>query len=109
MLEESIEFAEQDFSERQLIEARNEAESILQLTERALAREQSEAPGELPEEERGAVQDAVAVLRESLAGKDYKRIRALTDVLNQASTPLAERMMNRALSTALEGKKLGEV
>jgi molecular chaperone DnaK len=109
MLEESIEFAEQDFSERQLIEARNEAESVLPLTERALAREQSEAPGELPEDERRAVEDALAALRESLAGKDYKRIRALTDVLNQASTPLAERMMNRALSTALEGKKLGEV
>jgi hypothetical protein len=31
------------------------------------------------------------------------------DVLNQASTPLAERMMNRALGAALEGKKLGDV
>ena len=109
MLEESIEFAEQDFSERQLIEARNEAESVVTLTEKALAREQSEAPGELPADERHAVDDALAALRESLTGKDYKRIRALTDVLNQASMPLAERMMNRALATALEGKKLGEV
>jgi molecular chaperone DnaK len=109
MLEESIEFAEQDFTERQLIEARNEAESVLHLTEKALARERAEAPGELPEEERAAVEGAMAALRESLAGTDYKRVRALTDVLNQASTPLAERMMNRALSTALEGKKLGDV
>src|ERR1700722_4775244 len=37
MLEESIEFAEQDFSQRQLIEARNEAESILRATEKSLA------------------------------------------------------------------------
>jgi molecular chaperone DnaK len=109
MLEESIEFAEQDFTERQLIEARNEAESVLHATEKALAREQAEAPGELPEEERRAVEDAVASLREAIGGTDYKRIRALTDVLNQASMPLAERMMNRALATALEGKKLGEV
>ena len=109
MLEESIEFAEQDFTERQLIEARNEAESVLHLTEKALVRERAEAPGELPEEERAAVEGAMAALRESLAGTDYKRVRALTDVLNQASTPLAERMMNRALSTALEGKKLGDV
>jgi Fe-S protein assembly chaperone HscA len=109
MLEESIEFAEQDLTERQLIEARNEAESVLALTEKALAREHAEAPGELPEDERRAVEDAIAALRESLAGKDYKRIRALMDVLNQASMPLAERMMNRALATALEGKKLGDV
>jgi molecular chaperone DnaK (HSP70) len=109
MLEESIEYAEQDFSERQLIEARNEAESVLTLTARALSRELAEAPSELPAEERRAVEAAVAALRESLAGTDYKQVRALTDVLNQASTPLAERMMNRALGAALEGKNLGDV
>jgi molecular chaperone DnaK len=109
MLEESIEFAEQDFSQRQLIEARNEAESILHLTEKALARELSEAPGELPEAERIQIQSAISTLREALQGTDYKSIRAFGDVLNQASTPLAERMMNRALGEALEGKKLGDV
>jgi molecular chaperone DnaK len=109
ILEESIEFAEQDFSERQLIEARNEAESMLLATEKTLAREHAEAPGELPEEERRALDGAVAALREALAGTDYKRIRAFVDVLNQATTPLAERMMNRALATALEGKKLDDV
>jgi molecular chaperone DnaK (HSP70) len=109
ILEESIEFAEQDFSERQLIEARNEAETVLSATEKALAREKAEAPGELPEEERRAAEDAIAALHEALAGTDYKRIRGFIDVLNQASTPLAERIMNRALATALEGKKLGDV
>ena len=72
ILEESIEFAEQDFSERQLIEARNEAEAILLATEKALAREHVEAPGELSEEERRAMDDAVAALREAVAGTDYK-------------------------------------
>ena len=109
MLEESIEFAEQDFAERQLIEARNEAEAVLHAAEKALAREQAEAPEDLPDEERRAAEDAIAALRDSLSGSDYKRIRALTDVLNQATMPLAERMMNRALATALEGKKLGDV
>ena len=37
MLEESIEYAEQDFAERQVIEARTEAESILTATAKALA------------------------------------------------------------------------
>ncbi|HVA93938.1 MAG TPA: molecular chaperone DnaK [Candidatus Dormibacteraeota bacterium] len=109
MLEESIEFAEQDFSERQLIEARNEAESVLHATEKALAREQSEAPDDLPAEELRAIEAASAALREALAGTDYKSIRAFVDVLNQATTPLAERMMNRVLGTALEGKNLGDM
>ncbi len=56
-----------------------------------------------------AIEGAIAALREALAGTDYKSIRAFGDVLNQASTPLAERMMNRALGAALEGKNLGEV
>ena len=109
ILEESIEFAEQDFTERQMIEARNEAESILLATDKALAREMAEAPDDLAAEERRALDGAVAALREAVAGTDYKSIRAFVDVLNQATTPLAERMMNRALATALEGKKLGDV
>ena len=60
-------------------------------------------------EERQALDGAVAALREAVAGADYKRIRAFVDVLNQATMPLAERMMNRALGAALEGKNLGEV
>ncbi len=109
ILEESIEYAEQDFSERQLIEARNEAETVLNATEKALVREQTEAPGELPADERRAIEGAVAALREALAGRDYKQVRAFVDVLNQATTPLAERMMNRALATAFEGKQLDKV
>jgi molecular chaperone DnaK len=109
MLEESIVYAEQDFSERQLIEARNEAEIVLRATQKALEREQVEAPGETPAEERRALDVAVTTLRHAVAGTDYKRIRVFVDVLNQVSTPLAERMMNRALGAALEGKSLGEV
>jgi Fe-S protein assembly chaperone HscA len=109
ILEESIEYAEQDFSERQLIEARNEAETVLNATEKALVREQAEAPGELPADERRAIELAIAALREALAGRDYKQVRAFVDVLNQATTPLAERMMNRALATAFEGKQLDKV
>jgi molecular chaperone DnaK (HSP70) len=109
ILEESIEYAEQDFSERQLIEARNEAETVLNATEKALAREQNEAPGELSDEERRAIDGAVTALREALAGRDYKLVRQFVDVLNQATTPLAERMMNRALATAFEGKQLDKV
>jgi hypothetical protein len=72
-------------------------------------REQAEAPGDLPVEERHAIDGAIAALREALAGSDYKRTRAFVDVLNQATTPLAERMMNRALATAFEGKQLDKV
>ena len=72
-------------------------------------REQVEAPGELPDEERHAIEGAITALRQAVAGTDYKQVRAFVDVLNQATTPLAERMMNRALATAFEGKQLDKV
>jgi molecular chaperone DnaK (HSP70) len=106
MLEESIEHAEQDFTERQLIEARNEAEITLTATQKSLAREQAR---ELAPAERRAIDEAVAALREAMAGRDYKLIRAQLDTLNAATERLAELQMNRALSEALEGKRLGQV
>jgi molecular chaperone DnaK len=109
MLEESIEFAETDFAQRQLIEARNEADAILHATGKSLAQIDAEAPGEMPSDERGAVDTAVAALRAAAAGDDYKLIRTRVDELNQATLPLAERMMNRTLSGALAGKRLNDV
>jgi molecular chaperone DnaK len=106
MLEESIEYAEQDFADRQLVEARTEAESILSATAKAQA---TEAAARISGEERAAIDAAVAALKESAAGTDYKRVRVRIDELNQATTHLAEVMMNSAISTALEGRNLAEV
>ena len=106
MLEESIEFAEQDFSERQLIEARNEADTILKATERTLQREDL---SQLSREERSNIDESVANLRAAVAGTDYKEVRAQIDKLNEATTHLAELVMNGALQTALQGKRLDEV
>jgi molecular chaperone DnaK len=106
MLEESIEYAEQDFAERQVIEARTESESILAATQKALA---SPASASLSSQERATIHESVAALKESAAGDDYKLIRKCIDELNHTTTHLAELVMNGAVSTALEGRKLAEV
>lgn len=106
MLEESIEFAEQDFEERQVIEARNDAETILAATQKTLADDRA---GELSPDERRKIDQSVAELRAAVAGRDYKLIRARIDELNQATMHLAEILMNNALQTALGGKRLDEV
>src|ERR1700730_8743826 len=106
MLEESIEYAEQDFAERQVIEARTESEAILAATQKALT---SPASATLSSEEQAAIASSVAALKESVAGNDYKLIRKRIDELNQATTRLAELVMNGAVSTALEGRTLAEV
>jgi molecular chaperone DnaK/molecular chaperone HscA len=106
MLEESIQYAEQDFAERQVIEARTEAESILTATAKALANPQVAG---LSAEEGAKIVSGVAALKEAAAGNDYKLIRKRIDELNHATEHLAELLMNSAVSTALEGRKLAEV
>jgi len=106
MLEESIEYAEQDFAERQVIEARTESEAILSATAKALANAQA---NDLLGTERAKIASAVAVLKESVAGRDYKLIRQRIDELNHATEHLAELVMNSAISSALEGRKVAEV
>jgi molecular chaperone DnaK len=106
MLEESIEYAEQDFAERQVVEARTESESILTATAKAL----SHGPGAaLPAEERAKIDAAVAAVKESVAGTDYKLMRKRIDELNHATEQLAELLMNSAVTTALQGRNLADV
>jgi Fe-S protein assembly chaperone HscA len=106
MLEESIEYAEQDFAQRQVIEARTESDAILAATQKALASAQA---ANLSSEEHSAIEASAAALKESAVGSDYKLIRKRIDELNHATLHLAELVMNSAVSTALQGRKLAEV
>jgi len=106
MLEESIEYAEQDFAERQVIEARTEADSILIATTKALANSNA---AHLSAQERAKIDESVAALKNAVQGSDYKLIRRRIDELNHATEHLAELLMNSAVQSALEGKKLAEV
>jgi Fe-S protein assembly chaperone HscA len=106
MILESVEHAEADFAATQLIAARNEAETSLRATTRALAEEQAQ---ELSAEERRTIEAARAALEESIKTEDYRLIRQRLDDLNQATHHLAELLMNTAVQTALKGKRPDEV
>ena len=106
MLEESIEYAEQDFAERQSIEARTEAESIFAATAKGLGNVQA---SNLSAQERATIDAAIAALKEAAAGNDYKLIRKRIDELNHATQHLAELMMNTAVNAALAGRNVGDV
>jgi Fe-S protein assembly chaperone HscA len=106
MLEESIEYAEQDFAERQTIEARTEAESILTATTKALANPNAAA---LNDSERARIDALIVALKSQVRGTDYKLIRRQIEELNHATEHLAELLMNSAVQSALQGKNLAEV
>ena len=103
MILESIEKAEDDFKERQVREARVEADTILAAVEKA---RQHEAWFDLSEEERSACQTALNQLLVVYHGDDHLLIRAHIDKLNAATQKLAENMMNTAVRGALKGTKI---
>jgi molecular chaperone DnaK len=103
MLEESFDHAEDDVSARLLIEARNDGDSMLRATRKALV------SATLDGEERAAIDTALARLEQAMQGTDYNRIRDLTDELNRVTTPLAQRIMDASIKEALERKSVDEV
>jgi molecular chaperone DnaK (HSP70) len=103
MIRESIDLAESDLKERQVREARVEADNILVALEKA---ERDNAYSQLTPEEKQQIERAVQGLRQAYHGEDYVLIRSRIDELNSATMKLAEMMMNSAVSQALKGTKI---
>ena len=103
MLLESFDYAEEDFRQRQVIEARNEAETIVTALGKGRG---SPAWEQLKPEERRRIAKLEKSLNVVKQGEDYRAIRKAIDDLNQATTHLAELMMDSAVATALKGKTM---
>jgi molecular chaperone DnaK len=106
MLIDSFEFAEEDVRKRQLIEARNEAETVMRAAEKALA---GQAQGLIDDEERTGIRRALDDLRQAVGGDDHQLIRERIKALDDASQHLAEIIMDSALVSALKDRKASEV
>jgi molecular chaperone DnaK len=105
MILDSFDNAEEDFRRRQVIEARNEADTILAALEKG---KKSPAWGKLTTDEKkhiAKMEKALIAVREE---DDYSAIRKAIDALNQGTTRLAELMMDSAVSSALKGKNMDE-
>jgi Fe-S protein assembly chaperone HscA len=103
MIRESYERAEDDFRERQVREARVEADAILAATEKAKA---NDAWLALSDIERQKIDLAVNQLLVVYNSEDHTLIRDHIDNVNTATLKLAENMMNTAVRGALKGTKI---
>jgi molecular chaperone DnaK/molecular chaperone HscA len=103
MILDSFDNAETDIQERQKIEAKNEAETILVAVKKG---KKHEAWQQLSSEEIEKIEQAIGFLEAAAEGGDYRQIRAGIERLDKATRRFAELMMDNAVSGAMQGKTM---
>ena len=103
MILDSFDHAESDISERQTIEAKNEAETILAAVDKGKTHT---AWQQLTSKELETIDQSGTELRASVKGGDYKLIRRSIDTLDKATRRFAELMMDTTLASAMKGQTM---
>ena len=78
--------AESDKKQREAIDVKNEADSLIYATEKSV----KELGDKVKPADKQAIDDAVAALKKALEGNDTEDIKAKTEALKQASYKIAE-------------------
>lgn len=100
MILESYNKAEEDLKERQVREARVEADAVLGAVNKA---KEDAGYQTLTDDERGEIERAINNLSAVYHGDDHLLIRARIEEIDHATQKLAEVIMNTAVGKALEG------
>jgi molecular chaperone DnaK/molecular chaperone HscA len=103
MILASFDNAEEDIRERQVIEAKNEAETILAAVKKGRS---NEAWQQLSFDEITKIEAGETELKASIAGGDYRVIRQGIERLDKATRRFAELMMDSAVTGAIGGKTM---
>jgi len=98
LVEEAQAHAEEDKRRKELVEARNQADSAIYTVEKSL----KESEGRLPAGLKTEVEQTISAVKDAMAGEDVGRIRQAIERLMQTATRLAE-----AAGRASEGAGAG--
>lgn len=105
MLRESIERAHEDINQRILVEAKNEANSMLMATEKSMKLYSKI----IYENESKEINDSLLNLKNSLETADNKLIRDLTDHLDRITENFAKRIMDDTINKSLKDKVISKI
>jgi molecular chaperone DnaK len=101
MVKDAEAHAEEDKKRRELVETRNQGESLVHSTEKSL----KEYGDKVSESDRQGIETAIDALRQALAGEDPEVIKARTTDLMQASMKLGEAMYQAAQAGEAGGEQ----
>jgi molecular chaperone HscA len=102
MLLDSISHASEDMRIRSLLEARNEANNLLNSGDKFLQQNDSI----LTEPEKATTKSLLLALQEATQSEDKDLIHRAIEELNAYTSPLAHRAMDQTIRTAMKGKKV---
>jgi molecular chaperone DnaK len=92
-----------DKAKRELVDARNQADSLVHQTEKTL----KENEGKVPDQDKGEAEAAMAAARTALEGSDLAAIKAATDRLTQIAMRIGEAMYKAQAEAAQAGAGAG--
>jgi len=104
MIKDAEAHADEDKSKRELIEARNHADTLIHATEKNL----SEYGDKVPEDDKTAIEVAVTDLRKIMDDEDLDAITAKTETLTQASMKLGEAIYKASQEEAARAEAAGD-
>jgi Fe-S protein assembly chaperone HscA len=104
MLFDSITHAQEDIKIRSVVEAKTEAEQIINTTEKFIQKNSEY----LSADEISITNNAIRSLQNTLSSGDKDAIHKKIEELNEISKPYAERLMDIAISKTMKGKKIAE-
>jgi molecular chaperone DnaK len=84
--------AEEDKKKKDLVEARNSADTLIYTTERSI----KDLGDKVDADTKNKVEEAITALRKAMEGDDTEEIKRLSEALTQASHKLAEAMYQQA-------------
>jgi len=99
MVKDAEAHAAEDKKRKELIEARNNADSLIHSTEKSLA----EAGDKVPAADKTAIEAAVADLKEALKGEDKTQIESKTQSLMQLAMKMGEALYKQSQAEAQAG------
>ena len=102
-VKEAEKFAEEDKKQKEIIEAKNQGDSVVFQTEKAM----KEYGDKVSQEERGKIEQALSDLKEALKGDDAAKIKSATDAALQASQKLGEAMYKAQQGAAAGAQAAG--
>ena len=99
MMEDADKHKADDKTRRELVDAKNQGESVLHATDKAL----KEHGGKIAGADRSVIESGMADLKSALAGEETEKIKTLTSQLQQASLKLGEAMYKDMGGAAASG------